>query len=247
MARYCPGSVTFFAADRHHPVMATHLAQGNRAVFVADGCLVAAQGAEQHKLPLSGVPVTHQGSIGFQVENVMAAVGAAWALGLDWNTIAQGLATFANDTDNALGRFNLFSYRGATVIADYGHNPDAILALVRAVENMPGKRRSVVISGAGDRRDTDIIEQTQILGAAFDEVVLYQDQCQRGRADGEVLTLLRTGLKDASRTRVIHEIQGEFLAIDTAMDQLVQGDLCLILVDQVDEALAYISARVQKA
>jgi cyanophycin synthetase len=146
-----------------------------------------------------------------------------------------------------LGRFNLFSYRGATVIADYGHNPDAILALVRAVENMPGKRRSVVISGAGDRRDTDIIEQTQILGAAFDEVVLYQDQCQRGRADGEVLTLLRTGLKDASRTRVIHEIQGEFLAIDTAMDQLVQGDLCLILVDQVDEALAYISARVQKA
>ena len=247
MARYCPGSVTFFAADRHHPVMATHLAQGNRAVFVADGCLVAAQGAEQHKLPLSGMPVTHQGSIGFQVENVMASVGAAWALGLDWDTIAQGLATFANDTDNALGRFNLFSYRGATVIADYGHNPDAILALVRAVENMPGKRRSVVISGAGDRRDTDIIEQTQILGAAFDDVVLYQDQCQRGRADGEVLALLRTGLNDASRTRVIHEIQGEFLAIDTAMDQLAEGDLCLILVDQVDEALAYISARVQKA
>ena len=85
------------------------------------------------------------------------------------------------------------------------------------------------------------------MGAAFDDVVLYQDQCQRGRADGEVLALLRTGLNDASRTRVIHEIQGEFLAIDTAMDQLAEGDLCLILVDQVDEALAYISARVQKA
>jgi cyanophycin synthetase len=227
--------------------MATHLAQGNRAVFVADGYLVAAQGGEQRQLPLSGVPISHHGSIGFQVENVMAAVGAAWALGLDWDTITHGLATFSNDTDNALGRFNLFSYRGATVIADYGHNPDAILALVRAVENMPGKRRSVVISGAGDRRDSDIIEQTQILGEAFDEVVLYQDQCQRGRADGEVLALLRSGLSDARRTRVIHEIQGEFLAIDTAMDQLSAGDLCLILVDQVDEALAHISARVQKA
>ena len=246
MARYCPGSVTFFTADRHHPVMATHLAQGNRAVFVEDGCLVAVQGTKQYKLILSSVPVTHQGSVGFQVENVMAAVGAAWALGLGWDTIAQGLATFANDTDNALGRFNLFSYRGATVIADYGHNPDAILALVRAVENMPGKRRSVVISGAGDRRDTDIIEQTQILGAAFDEVVLYQDQCQRGRADGEVLALLRTGLNDAPRTRVIHEIQGEFLAIDTALNQLSAGDLCLILVDQVDEALAHITTKVKQ-
>jgi cyanophycin synthetase len=62
---------------------------------------------------------------------------------------------------------------------------------------MPGKRRSVVISGAGDRRDEDIREQTQILGKAFDDVILYQDACQRGRADGEVLALLRQGLKGA--------------------------------------------------
>lgn len=55
-------------------------------------------------------------------------------------------------------------YRGATIIADYGHNPDAIRALlVQAVDAMPGNKRSVVISGAGDRRDQDIIEQTRIL------------------------------------------------------------------------------------
>ncbi len=33
------------------------------------------------------------------------------------------------------------TYRGATVIADYGHNPDAIAALVRAVDALPGARR----------------------------------------------------------------------------------------------------------
>jgi cyanophycin synthetase len=133
------------------------------------------------------------------------------------------LLSFVNDSDNALGRFNLFSYRGATVIADYGHNPDAISALVQAVENMPAQRRSVVISGAGDRRDEDIRQQTEMLGHAFDEVVLYQDQCQRGRADGEVLALLRAGLAQATRTKVTHEIQGEFL-IDTAMEAK-EGDL----------------------
>ncbi|MDO8251521.1 MAG: cyanophycin synthetase [Rhodoferax sp.] len=246
MAKHCHGSITFFAADRNHPVMATHLAQGHRVVFIEDGCLIAAQGAARHKVPLSEVPITRQGSIGFQVENVMASVAAAWGLGLDWDTLQQGLASFVNDSDNALGRFNVFSYRGATVIADYGHNPDAIAALVRAVESMTARRRSVVISGAGDRRDEDIRQQTEILGHAFDEVVLYQDQCQRGRADGEVLALLRDGLIDATRTKTIREIQGEFLAIDTAMNALGEGDLCLILVDQVEEALTHIAARIEK-
>ena len=244
MARHCSGSVTFFAADRQHPVMAAHLALGKCGVFVEDGCLVAAQGSEQVRLALSEVPMTHGGTIGFQVENVMAAVAAVWGLGLDWALIRQGLASFANDSDNALGRFNLFSYRGATVIADYGHNPDAMTALVQAVQNMPGKRRSVVISGAGDRRDEDIRQQTQILGSAFDEVILYQDQCQRGRADGQVIALLREGLANATRVRHVQEITGEFIAIDAAMDKLADGDLCLILVDQVEEALTHIRHKV---
>jgi len=192
------------------------------------------------------VPITLGGSIGFQVENVLASVAAGWALGLDWDVVRQALASFVNDSDNAMGRFNLFPYRGATVIADYGHNPDAMTALVQAVQALPGKRRSVVISGAGDRRDDDIRQQTQILGQAFDEVVLYQDQCQRGRDDGEVIGLLREGLEGATRTRHVLEITGEFLAIDTAMDKLGEGDLCLILVDQVEEALAHIRAKVLK-
>ncbi|HEV7814811.1 MAG TPA: cyanophycin synthetase, partial [Janthinobacterium sp.] len=167
-----------------------------------------------------------------------------WGVGIGWDAIGRGLATFANDSDNAPGRFNVFNYRGATLIADYGHNPDAILALVQAVETMPARRRSVVISGAGDRRDQDISQQTQILGQAFDEVILYQDQCQRGREDGEVLALLQAGLKGASRTSQVDEIRGEFAAIDTAMGRLKEGDLCLILVDQVEEALAHIARRI---
>ena len=237
-------AVTFFALDRNHPVMATHLAQGRRAVYTEAGRLVIAEGGQRQSLPLAEVPLTHGGLVGFQVENVMAAVAAAWALGLTWDEICRGLASFANDQDNAQGRFNLFNFRGATVIADYGHNPDAMGALVSAVTALPATRRSVVISGAGDRRDEDIREQTRILGTAFDEVVLYQDACQRGRADGEVLTLLRQGLSGAQRTRQVDEVRGEFLAIDTALDRLQAGELCLILVDQVEQALHHIRQRI---
>ncbi|MFM9866706.1 cyanophycin synthetase [Achromobacter xylosoxidans] len=247
MASSCPGSITYFAEDRNHPVMATHRAQGLRVVYRDGDAIVAAQGGEETRFPLAEIPLTRNGTIVFQVENAMASIAAAWALGLDWSIVRRGLATFVNDAQTAPGRFNVFDYRGATVIADYGHNPDAILALVRAVDAMPAKRRSVVISGAGDRRDEDIRMQTEILGEAFDDVLLYQDQCQRGRADGEVLALLQQGLLNASRTRHIEEIHGEFLAIDAALARLNAGDLCLILVDQVEEALAHIAQRIREA
>ena len=247
MAENCPGQVTYFAADRHHPLMTMHRAQGLRVVFVDGHDLVAAEGAREHRIPLSDISITRGGSIGFQVENAMASVAAAWATGVDWDRIRAGLRTFSNDSDNAPGRFNIFNYRGATVIADYGHNPDAMLALVRAVGTLPARRRSVVISGAGDRRDDDIRQQTRILGDVFDNVLLYQDQCQRGREDGEVIALLREGLVGARRTSDIEEIRGEFKAIDTAMGKLGEGDLCLILVDQIDEALAHIAGKLVEA
>jgi cyanophycin synthetase len=247
MADACPGRVVFFARDPGHPVLARHRAQGKRVVFLDGGEIVAMEGAFEQRIVLAGIPVTGGGAIGFQVENAMAAAAAGWALGLDWAIVQNGLASFINDAASAPGRFNLFDYRGATLIADYGHNPDAIAALVEAIEGMPGKRRTAVISGAGDRRDEDIRRQTEILGEAFDTVVLYQDRCQRGRADGEVLALLRQGLKNARRATNAVEVRGEFLAIDTALEGLQPGDLCLILIDQVEAALAHIAKRIKEA
>jgi cyanophycin synthetase len=247
MGQACSGRVIFFAADGGHPVLGTHRAQGHRSIWVEGGCIVAAEGEQRHTLPLDQVPFTQGGRIGFQVENAMAAVGAAWGMDVPWDTIRQGLASFQSDAGSVPGRFNLMAYRGATVIADYGHNPDAMRALVSAVQAMPATRRSVVISGAGDRRDEDIREQTQILGAAFDEVILFEDACQRGRAEGEVVGLLRQGLEGAAMTRRVDSIVGEFLAIDTALARLQPGDLCLVLVDQVQEALAHLQQRCTEA
>ena len=244
MADACPGSVVLFATDRLNPALNTHRAQGKRVVFIDGESIVAQEGSFENRIPLKSIPLTRNGSITFQNENAMASVAAAWSLGIDWQTIAIGLSTFVNDAQTAPGRFNVFEYRGATLIADYGHNPDAIQALIQAIETMPAKRRMVVISGAGDRRDEDIVRQTEILGEAFDQAILYQDQCQRGREDGEVLALLQQGLKNVSRTKEIIEIRGEFLAIDTALAKLQPGDLCLILIDQVQEALDHIALRV---
>jgi cyanophycin synthetase len=244
MADRCPGSVTMFGFDPAHPVLASHRARGHRIVFRRGDDIVAAHREREWRIPLSGVPLTHGGAVGFQVANAMAAVAAVWALDMDWDAIRRGLATFVSDAGTVPGRFNVFAWRGATIVADYGHNPDAMHALVQAVSTMAARTRSVVISGAGDRRDEDLRGQTRILGTAFDEVILYQDAAQRGRADGEVVALLREGLHGAARTRRVDAIQGEFAAIDAALERLAEGDLCLILVDQVQEALEHIAMRI---
>jgi cyanophycin synthetase len=58
------------------------------------------------------------------------------------------------------------------------------------------------------------------------------------------MALLRQGLNGAPRTSRVDEIYGEFIAIDTALGRLQPGDLCLVLVDQVEEALAHLTKRV---
>lgn len=247
MAPHSAGKVIFFAQNAFHPVLVTHRARGHRVVFVDQGEIVVAEGAHSHRVALSDVPLTHGGLLGFQVENTLAAVGACWALDLPWQEIVDGLKTFHNDVNGAPGRFNRMRYRDATVIADYGHNAHAMRALVAAFDALPsadGMRRTVVVSGAGDRRDEDLRALTQVLGAAFDHVILYEDACQRGRADGEVIALLREGLQGAARASVVEEIRGEFIAIDRALAVLKPGDQCLVLVDQVQEALAHLERRV---
>jgi cyanophycin synthetase len=245
MAEQCPGSIIFFAHDARHPTVAAHKNQGGRVIYVKDGAITAAEGDREYRLvDVAAVPLTQVGRARFQIENAMAATAAAWGLGVPWDTIRAGLMSFVNDMQHAPARFNVLTYAGATIIIDYGHNPDALLALVDTVDRMPNKKRHVMISAAGDRRDIDIIRQTEILGGAFDEVILYEDACNRGRAEGEVVGLLRKGLANAHRATKVTEIKGEFVAIETCLSHLRPGDLALILIDQVEASLDFIQRMV---
>jgi len=243
MAEACPASVTLFARDARLAALVAHRVRGERVVTLDNSDIVCVERETVARMPLSDIPLTLGGAIGFQIENVLAAVGAAWGLGIGFDDIRAVLASFVGEVGVTPGRFNLLNFHGAMVIADYGHNPDAMVALAEAVDRIATGKRVVVISGAGDRRDEDIRRQTEILGHYFDEVILYQDACQRGRETGEVIRLLRAGLEGASRARHVEAIDGEFVAIDRGLERLAAGDLCLILIDQVQEALAHLRAR----
>ena len=241
MAQYCPGSVTFFARSGDDPVLAAHRAKGGKAVFARDGVVVLAEGDRETPLiALARVALTHHGRVGFQVENVLAATAAAWALGLPMQAVCDALLTFTSDVDTTPGRFNVLHNGGATVVIDYGHNPSALLALGEAMAHFPHERRKIIFTVAGDRRDEDIVRQGQIVGDLFDEILLYEEGCRRGRPDGEVTAFIRQGLALATRFSSVYETRGELAVAEYALKNLSPGDLLVIQADYIDRTIAFV-------
>ncbi len=247
MASRCRGSVCWFSRDPDHPVLRNHRAEGGRAVLARDGfILLACGGDEEPLLPLSQVPMTAGGSVGFQVENALAAAAATWALGVPLDQMHAGLTTFLTDPTQCPGRWNLFRFNGATVILDYAHNASALEALVAALDTLPAQHRSVVFAGF-DREDPAVIEVGRILADGFDRVVLVEDRGFRDRADGELNKLLRQGMEEGNRVTDIREARDETSAITDALDTLADGDLLVLGGESIESSLALIQQRLAAA
>ncbi len=248
MAKLCRGTVVYFSRNAASPVLVAHRAAGGTGVTVIDGQLVIARGRQV--TPVSRVdqlPLTMGGRVGFQVDNLLASVAAAHWLGIPVEAIRSGVRSFTSDIASAPGRFNVLTHQGSTIVLDYGHNSSALIALNEALAKFPHKRKKVVYTAAGDRRDIDIKRQAELLAGFFDEIYIYEDQCTRGRADGEIIRLMREGFLSAPRTPRVWQAPGEMAAIGAAIARLEPGDLLLCQVDQVEEALAFVSGMLKQA
>jgi cyanophycin synthetase len=222
-------------------LVAAHRQRGGRAVFAHDGHLIAASGHSEISIAaIERLPLTYGGRVGFQVENVMAAAAAGWALGLPFEVLRVGLGSFAGNSEKVPGRFNLFEVGEAGVILDYGHNASALRALIEAVSTFPHRRRTVVYSAAGDRRDSDMIDQGTMLAEAFDQVILYEDHYKRGRADGEIMALFHQGLRIGGRCANVVEMNGALKAVELALANIRPGDLLVVQADCIDETVQFV-------
>lgn len=243
MAPHCPGAVIFFTPEEKHPVVRTHRANGGRTAFVRAGNIVFGEGAKDTALlPLAEVPMTRGSRIAFQVENVLAAAAAAWALTVPLDVVRAAMKSFSGDAAEVPGRFNVFAAGEAVVIVDYAHNPSAVAALVAAVAAFPQRRRTLVFSGC-DRRDADLRAMGALVGDGFDRVILYRDWGHGGRADGELNALLREGMAGKRVSEVV-EVATEKDAVETALRSLAPDELVVLGIDSIEEVLALVQAHL---
>ena len=98
LARFCDGQIMLFSLHAGLKVLTDHLASGQRAVYIEQDTLVLAQGTQRISVcHITAIPLTKQATDVAHIYNVMAAAGAAWALGLSPDLIAAGLVSFVSD------------------------------------------------------------------------------------------------------------------------------------------------------
>ncbi|GAA4413414.1 cyanophycin synthetase [Quisquiliibacterium transsilvanicum] len=100
MAELCDGEVLWFSTDPALPIVMAHRAAGGRAVLVKDGWVTLATGAAE--IPLAAVDAIRAaiGDDGLHIENVLAAAGAAWALGVAPELIRAAVGTYSAERAN---------------------------------------------------------------------------------------------------------------------------------------------------
>ena len=104
MASLCDGQVLLYGLDGNAPAMAAHRAEGRRAVFYRQGLAVLAVGASEttaahvdglvQRLNAARPLTTSQVGSPATASTVLAAIAAAWALGIVPELISAGLDTF---------------------------------------------------------------------------------------------------------------------------------------------------------
>ena len=255
MGRHCSGSVIYFSLDPNNETVRRQASRGNRALTLEPGrngdMIVLRQGRKS--LPLVWthlLPATFEGRARMNVQNALAAAGAAWAVGAHLHDIRQGLRTFTTSYFMAPGRLNMFELDGYRVIVDYAHNPPAVAALGEFVDRLgepsAGGRRALVtgqrigvMATAGDRRDEDIAELGRIAAGHFDTIIVREDANPRGRPRGETAALIeggvRAGMTDGARCTNVEIVLDELEATRHALDMGHEGDVIVVCVDHAND------------
>jgi len=255
MGRHCSGSVIYFSTDAGNERIRQQASRGRRAVTVEAGrngeMIVLRQGRKSMPLVWTHLlPATFEGRARMNVQNALAAAGAAWAVGAHLHDIRQGLRTFTTSYFMAPGRLNMFELDGYRVIVDYAHNPPAVQALGDFVDRLgepsPGGRQALVtgrrigvMATAGDRRDEDIVELGRIAAHHFDAIIVREDANTRGRPRGDTAALIergvRAGMDAGARCTSVETVLDELEATRYALDMGHPGDVVVVCVDHAND------------
>lgn len=224
--------IVYFSLHENHLLLRKHLDAGGTACFVRNGWIVEARGRQEEAIAqVSKLPATLNGTAEFNVANAVAAVAALCAHGLSGEQIASALAGFRNGQQNP-GRTNLYRLAGGCVLLDYGHNPEAFKAVCRMAALWGGRRLTGIIGVPGDRDVQLIIEAGRVAARGFNRLVVKEDTDLRGRASGEVASLLYGAVKEEAPERECAIVLDECEALRAELQRLKEEEVLILFFDK---------------
>jgi len=178
--------------------------------FTSEGSqwqLLTPRGSADITLPLIG---------DVNVENALAAAGAAFALGHTPAAIASRLRT----VPQIAGRLEIISTR-PTVVRDYAHTPDALERSLKTARAF-ARGKLIVVFGAGGDRDKGKRPLMGEIAAANADTVIITDDNPRSENPAAIRAAILAAAPGAT------EIGDRAQAIGSAIAALQSGDVLLV-------------------
>ena len=162
------------------------------------------------------VPITLDGKLTFNIENILAICGALVGMGIDYCMIKNGITTYLLNSHKNSGRFNCYDINGINVILDYGHNIDGYNSILSAVKEINSGTLYGVIGIPGDRTNDTAKEIGKRSSKYLDYIIVKEDKDLRGRKQGEVAELIVDGIMEDSDAKKYEVILSEEDAFEKA-------------------------------
>ncbi|WP_250656828.1 UDP-N-acetylmuramoyl-L-alanyl-D-glutamate--2,6-diaminopimelate ligase [Alkalimarinus coralli] len=157
----------------------------------------------------------------FNLSNVMAVIGVAYAMGYGIDEICQAVAGLSPVT----GRMQSYSVEGQPgIIVDYAHTPDALKNALKAVK-LHCNGNVWCVFGCGGERDKGKRPMMAAIAEKYADKVVVTDDNPRGESPEEVVKDIFSGFTEKENVRVIHDRQD---AIETALTEASANDMVLV-------------------
>jgi UDP-N-acetylmuramoyl-L-alanyl-D-glutamate--2,6-diaminopimelate ligase len=157
------------------------------------------------------------------VYNILAAIGAAQALGFSTDIIETGI----RNLESVSGRFQRIDLgQPYFVVVDYAHTDDALENLIRTARELNPKGRIITLFGCGGGKDrTKRPVMGEVTGRLSDLTILSSDN-PRTEDPLKIITDIVVGLQKTSGKYLIEPDREK--AIGVAMDEARAGDIVLL-------------------
>jgi cyanophycin synthetase len=233
--------IAYFSRNENNPVIQDHCHKGGVACICENGFITIKRKdwkIRVHRVSL--IPLTFGGTVGFMIENVMAATLAAYLWGVKTEDIKIALETFIPSPAQTPGRMNIFEFRDFRFMIDFAHNPDGYRGVRDFVKTIDSPQKIGLIAGTGDRRDEDLRDLGRLAAEMFDHILLRQEDHLRGRTRENIMGLIKEGIHEVNPDLVIDELDGKVDAIKHAMSLAKPGAFITVLSDAVSGAIGIV-------
>lgn len=230
--------VAIFSLDEQNPFIKKFAKEGRTTCILEEGHITIKKGDWKIRIAkVINIPITMEGKAKFMIQNVLAASLATYLHGFEIEDIANSLRTFIPSAQLTPGRLNIFKFKNFKVLIDFAHNPAGYEAIEDFLKNIESPKKIGIISGVGDRRDSDIRKCGQIAGRMFDHIIIRNEKHLRGRTEEEINALVIDGIHSSGKNPSFEIIPKEMEALKHAMSLAEEGTYITALSDVVTNAI----------